>query len=161
MLKIFKSSHIRLRLHGTGQIWIRYEIRTVQFCLHCAVFILIPLFLRLHGTGQIWMRYEIRTVQFCLHCAVFILIPLFLRLHGTDIYTLAHAQNSCRENSKWLPEEKKKKRKSARQSDTESVPNGGEKNFSWTDEEMALLLQVIMHSVQSRENVRGPRLGFC
>ena len=35
-----------------------------------------------------------------------------------------------------------KKRKYARQSDTESVSNEGEKNFSWTDEEMALLLQV-------------------
>ena len=79
---------------------------------------------------------------------------LFLRLHGTDIYTLAHAQNSCRENSKWLPATCKK-RKSARQSDTESVTNEGENNFSWTDEEMALLLQVIVDSVQSREKVRG------
>ena len=37
-----------------------------------------------------------------------------------------------------------KKRKYARQSDTESVSNEGEKNFSWTDEEMTLLLQVII-----------------
>ena len=37
-----------------------------------------------------------------------------------------------------------KKRKSARQSNTESVSNEGETNFSWTYEEMALLLQVII-----------------
>ena len=36
------------------------------------------------------------------------------------------------------------KRKSTSQSDTESVSNEGEKNFSWTDKEMALLLQVII-----------------
>ena len=34
--------------------------------------------------------------------------------------------------------------KSARQSDTESVSNEGEKNFSWTDEQMDLLLEVII-----------------
>ena len=36
------------------------------------------------------------------------------------------------------------KRKSTSQSDTESVSNEGEKNFSWTGEEIALLLQVII-----------------
>ena len=75
--------------------------------LRSLILFLVSIRLRLHGTGRIWIRYEIRTVEFCLHCTVFILIPSFLRLHGTDIYTLVHAQNSCRENSKWLPATKK------------------------------------------------------
>ena len=61
-----------------------------------------------------------RTVQFCLHCAVFILIRLFLRLHGyrIAIYTLAHAQKSCRENSKWLPATKKRNQSQMREKRT-------------------------------------------
>ena len=88
------------------------------------------------------MRYEIRTVQFWLHCTIYILIRLFLHLHGSDIYTLDHAQTHAEKIENCYLQQKK--RKSTRQSYTESVSNEGEKNFSWTGEEMALLLQVII-----------------
>ena len=88
------------------------------------------------------MRYEIHTVQFWLHCTIYILIRFFLHLHGSDIYTLDHAQTHAEKIENCYLQQKK--RKSTRQSYTESVSNEGEKNFSWTGEEMALLLQVII-----------------